>query len=123
MTDLVLDPVTGDLDVTDFIAPRLFTPGEQILEIAQRVMIRLRMGRGEWFADVNEGTPWFQEIIGVKGGDAVAEVVLRDRVLATPGVTAVDSLTVTLDADRLATVSLRAQTSAGPLDLSGVPLA
>lgn len=56
--------------------------------VAQNVMTRLALWRGTWFLDTTEGTPWLQEILGKH--DAV-DMVLKDRILETPGVREIDS--------------------------------
>lgn len=51
--------------------------------VCQNVQTRLALWRGSWFLDLRAGTPWIQEILGKH--DAV-DIVLRDRILTTPGV-------------------------------------
>ena len=36
----------------------------QAEEIAQTVKTRLKLFLGEYFRDINDGTPWFQQILG-----------------------------------------------------------
>lgn len=64
--------------------------------VAQNVMTRLALWRGTWFIDTDEGTPWLQEILGKH--DAV-DVVLRSRILETPGVISIQSFESILDPD------------------------
>lgn len=56
--------------------------------VAQAVMTRLRLWLGEWFTDTADGTPWMQEVLD-KYTERSRDVVLRARVLATPGVTGI----------------------------------
>lgn len=65
--------------------------------VAQNVMTRLALWRGTWFIDTTDGTPWLQEILGKH--EAV-DVVLRSRILETPGVTSIDSFESILDPNR-----------------------
>ena len=117
MTDIRLD-TDGDIDVTDFTSPRLFSASESLQAIAQHVLIRLRTFQGEWFLDTLEGVPYFQQILGVKGGEAVALGLIRDRILNTPGVTSVTAISVELDSARTMHVSFSAMTDAGALSLT-----
>lgn len=64
--------------------------------VAQNVMTRLKLWRGTWFIDTQEGTPWLQQILGRH--DAV-DVVIRSRILGTPGVRSIDSFEAILDPD------------------------
>lgn len=121
MSDIRLDPTTGDLDVSDFIAPRMFAVGEELAAIAQQVAIRLRTFLGEWFADTTKGVPWLQQILGGKNL-ALAVTLLREVVQMTPGVLSITQLDVSFDDARLLTLTLRATTTAGPLDMRNVPL-
>lgn len=55
---------------------------------ANGVYHRLRMFLGEYFLDVSDGTPWFQNIFG-KAPQGVAEVVLKRRIIGAPDVVAI----------------------------------
>ena len=79
--------------------------------VAQNVMTRLALWRGRWLIDTQDGTPWLQQILGKH--EAV-DVVLRSRILETPGVTAIDSFEAVLDPDtRRITVSATISTQYG----------
>ena len=56
--------------------------------VAQNVMTRLALWRGQWFLDTTEGTPWLQEILG-KYTDP--DKVIKSRILNTTGVIAIAS--------------------------------
>jgi hypothetical protein len=64
--------------------------------VAQNVSTRLQLWKGSWFIDTEEGTPWLQEILGKH--DAV-DVVIRNRILETPGVQSIQSFEWVLDPD------------------------
>lgn len=64
--------------------------------VAQNVSTRLRLWKGSWFIDTEEGTPWLQEILGKH--EAI-DVILRQRVLETPGVLSIQTFEWILDPD------------------------
>lgn len=64
--------------------------------VAQNIATRLALWRGTWFIDTTEGTPWLQQVLGKH--DAV-DVVIRSRILETPGVLSIQSFKAILDPD------------------------
>jgi hypothetical protein len=68
--------------------------------VAQAVKTRLRLLRGEWWADLTEGLPLFQRILGRRDLEEARRAV-KERIASTPGVIAVSSLEVTMDGRRL----------------------
>lgn len=83
--------------------------------VAQCAMTRLELWRGQWFLDKGEGTPWLQEILGKK--DAV-DLVIRDRILKTPGCTGIAEFSAILDPDaRRLTVTATIETEFGEAEL------
>lgn len=94
MTVRRLDPETGDI----------ITSGEQQFiggaeEIAQTVKTRLALFLGEYFRDILDGTPWYEQILGKFISLNTAEAVLRVRIAATPGVIRLTSFDTAFDID------------------------
>lgn len=88
--------------------------------VAQAVATRLRLVAGEWFLDLAEGTPWPQGVLG-RHTAASYDLVIRDRILATPGVRAIAAYHSALDPDsRRLTISVAIDTVYGPADLQAV---
>lgn len=92
-TTFALDPLTGDLARTGGRCS-LISDGEQV---AQRIATALRLHRGEDRYDVDNGFPWLEEVLGAKVPPQAVEARLRAYCLTVPGVTSVDSVTLTRD--------------------------
>jgi hypothetical protein len=87
MSDLYLDPATGDIFVSPTYTARLTRTFEE--ETIQRLQMRLRRFYGEWFLDTNLGVPYRRDIL-VKNPDLqVVKSVLQAEILKDPGVEAV----------------------------------
>lgn len=56
------------------------------LEIEQTIRTRLRLFLGEYFRDITDGTPWFEQILGKGVNMSAREAALRNRIGNTPGV-------------------------------------
>lgn len=91
--DIPLDPITGDLVITN---GRL-VPTTGIAAVIQGVRRRIQMIAGEWFLDLDYGVRWFERagvpaasaIFGQKFDQSKCDIELRRAILATPGVTSV----------------------------------
>ena len=66
--------------------------------VAQAVMTRLKFWVGEWFADTSDGTGWSTDVLG-KFTDHLFELMIRQRILGTPGVLRIDSFDSQFDGD------------------------
>ncbi|WP_288080604.1 hypothetical protein [Pseudomonas sp.] len=93
MTVRKIDADTGDI----------VTRGEQFIgsreEIAQTVLTRLRLFLGEYFRDIRDGTPWYEQILGKFTSLDAAEAALRNRIANTPGVVRLTSFSTDFDLD------------------------
>ena len=83
--------------------------------VAQSVKTRLLLWLGEWFLNIEEGTPFMQSILG-KYSKAVADTAIQDRVLATTGVTDISDYESILDPDQraMSVPTLKIDTIYGP---------
>lgn len=79
---LAVDPRTHDLT---FINGSLAMVSNSEA-IAQRVKQHLRMYAGEWFLDTSVGVPWIEYVFTNPFDQAIAEAIVKDAVLAVPGV-------------------------------------
>lgn len=81
----------------------IVTRGTQFIggqdEIAQTIKTRLALFLGEYFRNIKEGTPWYEQILGKFVSLDVVEAVLRARIANTPGVIRILSFTTDFDLD------------------------
>ena len=82
--------------------------------VAQAVKTRLLLWLGEWFLDIEEGTPYLQGILGKHSIDQ-ANAVIQDRILSTQGVVNFTNYVSTLNPDsRALLVTFTLDTIYGP---------
>ncbi len=81
MSDIALNPDTGDLDLTAGDVGLVTGPEA----IRQRLELRLTIAKEEWFLDTNFGTDYYGKILGKKRLNEVDSELLR-VILSTPGV-------------------------------------
>lgn len=90
----------------------IFTTGQD--EVAQTLRTRLRLFLGEYFRDITDGTPWFEQILGKGTSLDAKEAALRNRIVRTPGVIRLTSFTTDFDVNtRKYTVTAGVLTSYG----------
>jgi len=79
----------------------IVTSGTQFIserdEIAQTIKTRLRLFLGEYFRDITDGTPWFEQILGKNANVNAREAALRNRILNSPGVIRLTSFSTNFD--------------------------
>lgn len=82
--------------------------------VGQAVRTRLLLWLGEWFLDIEAGTPFMQGILG-KYSQTTADVTIQDRVLGTQGLTDIQNYVSAIDPDtRRMTVQFDVDTIYGP---------
>jgi hypothetical protein len=96
----------GDLD---------FSTGDLVLldgaEFArQQVQIRLQFFLGEWFLDLNEGLPYFQQVL-IKNPDAsILDDIFRQAILGAQSILSLNRLNFDFDGpSRVLSISFEAQ--------------
>lgn len=91
-TDIALDE-DGDLDVSTGDLRLL----SDLDAVVQDVTIRLQFFRGEWFLDLDEGVPYYQEILVKNPRLTAISALFSEAILTTPMVTEVNDLALTYD--------------------------
>jgi len=91
MTVRRLDKETGDI----------VTRGQQfvneVYEVEQTIKTRLNLFLGEYFRNITDGTPWYEQILGKFASLNAAESALRARIANTPDVVRLTSFAAQYD--------------------------
>lgn len=81
--------------------------------VGQCIQTRLLLFQGEWFLNLQDGTPWFQQIIG-KFPQPLSDAAIRRVILETPYVLSLSNYASHVDPrTRALTVSCDVQTAFG----------
>jgi len=92
-SDLLLDPVTHDLDLSGLN----LHIAQDSQATAQRLKVRLKLFKGEWFLDTTQGIPYYQNIL-LKAPDLnLARSTLRTAISTVPHVTSIKTFDFDLD--------------------------
>jgi len=93
-------------------------------EVVQHVRSRLLFYLGEWFLDLNSGTPYFQQIFVKPTNLSLVESILKSRILNTPGVDKLTEFSMTYEGGsiRKLSVSFSAETTYGTINSEEVTI-
>ena len=91
---LGIDPTTNDLYLD---ASNKLALVRDAKAVGEHVRQRLMTYTGEWFLDTTTGVPWLDEIMGKGYDPALAEAVVKEKILDTHGVKEITSFSVTFD--------------------------
>jgi len=122
--DFLLDPATGDLKIVN--GDLVLSSGRD--SVRQAITQALSLYKGEWFLDLDEGLPMFEEILvkDATGGPNFGAVreLLRQAILGCPGVKSVSDIALTYNAaTRRATATFTAYSDDGtPVVVDGFML-
>jgi uncharacterized protein YaaW (UPF0174 family) len=111
--DLALDPATGDLALTTVGSVRAASMVTGADALRQKLRLRLSLGAGEYVLDRTVGMPLFSQIFNRASGRAVAESAYRRAVSTCPGVRSLDTLRLTVDSQRRATLAFAVTAETG----------
>ena len=88
--------------------------------VAQSILTRLKLWTGEWFLNTDEGTPYREQVLGVRKRQTAGPAI-KLRVASTEGVTSVEDFSADYDGDsRHLTVSATVSTVYGEAELEEV---
>ena len=84
--------MTGDLALSDDGTSFVYISGAE--QVVQDIKIRAQIFKGSWRYDLNEGVPYFQEILAFGATLGLVRKRFYDLVASTPGVQSVQSIRV-----------------------------
>ena len=84
MSDIKLDLATGDWDLSS--GGLSLTSDTRAETTAQRLYLRLTCFLGEWFLNLDYGTPYFESILGARADITVLDGLMRQEILKEPTV-------------------------------------
>lgn len=85
--------------------------------VGQAAKTRIQLWLGEWFLDIEEGTPYMQGIFG-KYSKETADLTIQDRVLNTEGAVSIEDYVSTIDPEnRSLFVQFKLNTIYGPTEI------
>lgn len=105
-------PSYGDLTFKNGPLTPDFTTQERTEVVAQRLWIRLRTFRQEWFLDEGYGVPYFQSILGKKVSKAQVDLIFQREILAEAGVVEITAFESSIK-NRQYSMSFRVRVSTG----------
>lgn len=79
----------SDIALKDDLSGLLITNGDLVLTLGadavkQHITQRLKMFVGEWFLNLSEGVPYFQNILIKNPNPDIVDGLLKDTILSTP---------------------------------------
>lgn len=111
--DIEIDPETNDIVLTPTGDLSIIGGGPSIAQAIRQV---LRTFLGEWFLDEEAGVPWYDQILIKAPNLPAVRAVIRDVILAVPGVLEVTSLSVDMNrVSRALAVTFTATSDVGEL--------
>jgi hypothetical protein len=114
-----LDPNTGEplwgVGNTNFIT--------DVYAVAQLIQTRLLLFLGEFWADLDDGTPYWQSILGQPANQQKIVLLLTQRILATPFVSSVLNSASSFDPSaRSFNFNITVQTQFGVVSVNNTPV-
>lgn len=75
--------------------------------VRQAILTKLKLFQGEFWEDLDDGLPFFQQIAGSRDKDTI-DMLIRSRILATPKVISIQTFTSKIIEGRryMATISI-----------------
>lgn len=111
--DLKLD-TNGDLLFINGQSPVVSEAAE---DLAQRLTIKLKTFKGEYFLNLDTGVPYYQSVFGKQRSKAAVDAIFQEQILAEPDALEITQFDSSIDAaTRQYSLSFRVRTESGVTD-------
>lgn len=108
--DLKLDS-NGDLLFINGESPVVSEPAE---DLAQRLTIKLKTFKNEWFLNLDTGVPYYQSVFGKQRGKAAVDTIFQEQILSEPDALEITQFDSSIDnATRQYSLTFRVRTDSG----------
>lgn len=115
MSTIALDS-SNDLQITE---GRLVLLTDNDEALAQKLRNKFLLGKGEWFLDTRLGVPYFEQIMIKNPNTEIIKQIFRQVILKTDGISSVDSVEISVSAERELSFSFRAVADSGAVITGG----
>lgn len=85
--------------------------------VQQAIYTKLKLFKNEFWEDLDDGLPFFQEIAGTRDKDTI-DMLVRNRILETQGVTSIKSFSSQISAEKKYTAAVYVNTIYGTVEVS-----
>jgi hypothetical protein len=117
MGDIVTDDINNDI-VIDGTGSA--TINSELDAIEQSLKQRLKSFAGDYFLNLREGIPYFQQILRKNPDPVIVDSAFKRVIINTKGVTKLTSFSLDLASNRELTVSFKVETEEGEINFSEV---
>lgn len=118
MSDIIIDDINNDIVMDSTGSANLTT---ELDAIEQSLKQRLKSFAGDFFLDLREGVPYFQQILRKNPDPIIVDSAFKKVIINTVGVIKLLSFSMDLDdSTRELTVSFKVETQEGEINFSEV---
>lgn len=117
MSDLKIDQATNRLVMES--GDLVLTQGQDTIQ--QHLISRLRSFRQEWFLNLDEGVPYFQEVLKKNPNPKIIDAIFKDVIVNTDGVIELTEFDLKFDTEaRKLLVAFTCETLEGEINFEGL---
>lgn len=110
MTDLLLDS-NGDLSITNGLLDLTSTISE---DTKQRLSIKFKTYLGEWYLDLSQGIPYFEEILKKGASKNLVDSIFKSIITNNPEIVQLNEFSSSID-NKIYYLNFKATTNSGDL--------
>jgi hypothetical protein len=117
MTDMKIedDPLSPNFGDLVYDNSGATTTANQAGSVAQRLSIKLKTFKGEWFINTDTGIPYYQEIFGKVRNKQTIDAIFQKAILEEPDVLEITEFSSSIDVGRTYSLIFRVRTSLNQL--------